>query len=404
MKGDKKLVFVSADNNNKFYNMHDNNDETFTVEWGRIGATKDSTIYPIKKWDSIYRDKTRKGYKDVTEIFAEATNDGKIIPFANIKDSQVNKIIEQLQRYAKKSVQENYTVASESVTQKQIDEAQAFIDQLAKIKPTVSEPINELLLEIYSVIPRRMNNVKYHLFGGEKGLGLAQDSLDRIISNEQSTLDVMRGQVSTFAKTNVKDNSKKTLLEAMGISIEQINDNDHATITKLLGLNARQFKSAFRLVNNVTQERYDKFYNNKNDKRAYLFWHGSRNENWWNILDTGLLLRPANVVLSGKMFGYGIYFADKAQKSIGYSSLRGSYWASGSSDRAYLALFQVHTGSWLHVKKHEYWMADLNEKKLQQRGAYDSLFAEGGYDLRNNEYIVYNQNQCTIKYLVEIGA
>ena len=39
-----------------------------------------------------------------------------------------------------------------------------------------------------------------------------------------------------------------------------------------------------------------------------------------------------------------------------------------------------------------------------QRGSYDSLFAEGGIDLRNNEYIVYNQAQCTVKYLVEIGT
>jgi poly [ADP-ribose] polymerase len=104
------------------------------------------------------------------------------------------------------------------------------------------------------------------------------------------------------------------------------------------------------------------------------------------------------------MFGNGIYFADKAQKSIGYTSLRGSYWAGGSGDKAYLALFAVHTGNWLHAKKHEYWMYDLNERNLKNRGPYDSLFAEGGYDLRNNEYIVYNLAQCTVNYLVEIGT
>ena len=103
------------------------------------------------------------------------------------------------------------------------------------------------------------------------------------------------------------------------------------------------------------------------------------------------------------MFGHGVYFADKAQKSIGYTSLRGSYWAAGSSNRAYLAVFNVHTGNWLKSQRHETWMYDLNESKLKNRGNYDSLFALGGYDLRNNEYIVYNKNQCTIQYLVEIG-
>ena len=39
--------------------------------------------------------------------------------------------------------------------------------------------------------------------------------------------------------------------------------------------------------------------------------------------------------------------------------------------------------------------------KLRQHGDYDSLFAEGGIDLKNNEYIVYNEAQCTPRYLVE---
>jgi poly [ADP-ribose] polymerase len=104
------------------------------------------------------------------------------------------------------------------------------------------------------------------------------------------------------------------------------------------------------------------------------------------------------------MFGNGIYFADKAQKSIGYSSLRGSYWTGGTSNTGFLALFQVHTGNWLHIRNHEYWMYDLTEQKLKNRGPYDSLFAEGGADLRNNEYIVYNLAQCTVKYLVELSG
>jgi hypothetical protein len=36
-------------------------------------------------------------------------------------------------------------------------------------------------------------------------------------------------------------------------------------------------------------------------------------------MQTGLLIRPSGAI-SGSMFGDGIYFADKAQKSIGYSS------------------------------------------------------------------------------------
>jgi len=397
---------VTADNNNKFYNMKDNGDETFTVTWGRVGVTSTKTIYPIKKWDSIYRSKTKKGYKDVTEIFSEEISDD--VNFADITNSQIKRLVNALQSYANHSIQQNYLVTSDSVTQKQIDEAQSLIDELTSVDSSSSDygKANEFLLEIYSVIPRRMNNVKYYIFGEQSRIGdYRPDSLNKVIANEQATLDVMRGQVSTLNKTkNVQHKDEKTLLDAMGLTIEPIQDWDHDTIIKLLGPNSHQFKDAVRVINLATQSKFDDFVTKTRNNQSYLFWHGSRNENWWSILDTGLVLRPANAVTTGKMFGYGLYFADKAQKSIGYTSLRGSYWVGGSGDKAYLALFAVHTGDWLHIKRHENWMYDLTDQRLRQRGHYDSLFAEGGADLRNNEYIIYNQAQCSVKYLVEIGV
>jgi len=405
-KGTKKLIMVTADNNNKFYNMKDNGDGTFKVEWGRVGVTSSETTYPISKWDSIYRQKTKKGYKDITEIFVEAGIDEET-SFADITNTQISKLVNALQSYAKGSVKKNYLVTSENVTQKQVDEAQNIIDQItseSSQKNVVVENINDLLTDLYSIIPRRMSNVRMHLFNTTEGMNFSSDNVNHLIANEQATLDVMAGQVSTIAKTKTVDHKEeKTLLDAMGITIEQIDAKDKETIMQLLGSNARQFRNAYRVTNLATQSRYDKWVEKSKDKRAFYFWHGSRNENWWSILDTGLVLRPSNAVITGKMFGYGLYFADKAQKSIGYTSLRGSYWASGSANKAYLAVFQVHTGNWLHFKTHEYWMYDLNEKNLKSRGSYDSLFAEGGADLRNNEYIVYNQAQCSVKYLVEIG-
>ena len=66
-----------------------------------------------------------------------------------------------------------------------------------------------------------------------------------------------------------------------------------------------------------------------------FLWHGSKNENWLNILGTGLKLNP-NATITGKMFGKGIYFAPSATKSAGYTSMTGSYWANGRSNRAFM--------------------------------------------------------------------
>jgi poly [ADP-ribose] polymerase len=393
---------VTAENNNKFYNMNDNGDGTFTVEWGRVGVTSSTTVYPISKWDRMYKNKTKKGYKDVSEIYVEESEDGE--DFAGIKNHAISRLVITLQNYANKSVSSNYLVTSDNVTQKQVDEAQALVDALATLKADDPEPVNDLLLEIYSIIPRRMANVKYHLFGDMSRIGsFTDENVKRLITNEQATLDVMAGQVSTNTKTKVKD-SKKTLLDAMGLAIEPVDDNDMANIEIMMGPNWRQFKRAFKVINVGTQNRFDEWLQRVAHKNVKLFWHGSRNENWWSILDSGLLIRPSNAVRTGAMFGNGIYFADKAQKSIGYSSLRGSYWTGGTSNTGFLALFQVHTGNWLHAKRHESWMYSLNESKLKSKGPYDSLFAEGGYDLRNNEYIIYNLSQCTVKYLVELSG
>ena len=37
------------------------------------------------------------------------------------------------------------------------------------------------------------------------------------------------------------------------------------------------------------------------------------------------------------------------------------------------------------------------------KDGYDSVYAQGGADLRNDEFIIYEAEKCTVKYLVEIG-
>lgn len=105
------------------------------------------------------------------------------------------------------------------------------------------------------------------------------------------------------------------------------------------------------------------------------------------------------------MLGSGIYFANKARKSIGYTDLRGSFWANGSSDRAYIALFQVNTGKTWNIigpgKRYEGWMSRISLSRVHKEG-YDSVFARGGADLRNDEYVIYEEGRATVKYLIEL--
>lgn len=131
--------------------------------------------------------------------------------------------------------------------------------------------------------------------------------------------------------------------------------------------------------------------------------HGSRNENWWSIINTGLVLRPTNAVITGKMFGYGLYYAPNAKKSLGYTSLQGSYWAKGSAKTGFMALMEVAYGIPYDVYAFDKKYYNFNFKELQKvlPGA-TCLHAHAGTMLKNDEIIVYKEDQCTIRYLIEL--
>jgi poly [ADP-ribose] polymerase 2/3/4 len=404
MSADKvrKLIMVTGDNNNKYYDMTRNDDNsTWTAKWGRVGVTESTQVYPMEKWDSKYREKVKKGYKDVTEMFMVSGE--KTSSFLDISNSAIKQLIDFLQKAAKKSISENYMVSSEAVTIRQVEEAQRILDFLTKVKlhDRVSQ-INDSLLELYSVIPRRMANVKNHLFHYDSVSTSSQlTEIRSLIEEEQATLDVMSGQVSMQKEeAEVKDKGAVTLLDVLGLGIEVVPDGSF--IKKMMEAEGRQFKRAFAVTNKRTQVKFNDYVNTRSNKTVKLFWHGSRNENWLSILEQGLVLRPTNAIRTGSMFGAGIYFADRCKKSLGYTSLSGSYWARGSSNVAYLALYDVHLGNPLKISRHDSNCYNLSWENLKRRGDYDSVFALKGADLYNNEYIVYNDKQCTVKYLVEV--
>ena len=235
---------------------------------------------------------------------------------------------------AKQKIQQNYKVSSQQVTQAMVDEAQKVIDKL--MNSTKVKEFNIILLELFGVIPRKMSNVKDYLASNETDFA-------RILKDEQDLLDVMRGQVVQHTVDNSKSEATteeekgETILEAMGLEFEEVTSEDVAMIKSLLGDCRDKFYKAWRVKNVKTQKRFDDFVEKEKISQTKLLWHGSRNENWWSIINTGLVLRPTNAVITGKMFGYGIYYAPKARKSLGYTSLNGSYWARGNSNSAFMA-------------------------------------------------------------------
>lgn len=395
----KYLVMVTSDNHNKFYKMEPKGDH-FYVEFGRVGAGKQCTSYPISQWSKKYNEKIKKGYVDRTELVFDLikkekpTSDG----YKEIEDKAIAEIVSRLQAMAKKAVAENYTISSSKVTMAMVAAAQ---DQLAKMATMASASVqefNQALIELFGIIPRKMGHVSSYIATQSSDYG-------KIIEREQDLLDVMRGQVYVPpVQPIVTDDAQErgfTILEEKGLVFEEATQDDIAVIKSALGSCADKFCRAWRVTNLATQKAFDDYV--KDGIKIKLLWHGSRNENWWSIVGSGLVLRPTNAVITGKMFGYGIYFATKARKSLGYTSLQGSYWARGSSSSAFMGLYEVAYGKPYDTYSFDSRYYNLNYEGLQKMcpGA-NCLHAHEGQMLRNDEIIVYKECQTTIKYLVEL--
>ena len=309
------LVMVTASaNNNKYYKQIPHGD-SWTAEYGRVGSSPQRREYPMSQWNSKYNEKIRKGYVDQSDLVEDLiqVEKPKKSEYREIENKVIAEIVERLQAMARKAISDNYTISSNKVTHAMVDEAQDVLTSLIDAKDV--DTFNETLLKLFTVIPRKMGNVKDYL--AEKS-----DDFSRIIQKEQDLLDVMKGQV--VQKQMIDENSEKddiqnenAILEQLGLVFEECSTKDIAVIKDALGSCSDRFYQAWRVKNIQTQKRYDDFVRENHITNTKLLFHGSRNENWWSIINSGLVLKPTNAVITGKMFGYGIYYAPKARKSLG---------------------------------------------------------------------------------------
>lgn len=417
----KYLVCVTSKNNNKFYRLlPDPDQQGFTVEYGRIGAPSFRTDhYPIDMYWRKYDEKVKKGYVDQTNLVKAAVaatsgEDG----FKAITDKSVNDLVQALRKYANDTIKQNYTISQAAVTQEMLDKAKELIDKLNEYANDSNrsyswkDNFNDYLLRLFKTIPRKMNRVNEYLLQST-----SDKDVNAILDREQKLYDVLLAnfqtqQASLSKDANVNDESSttsptETILEKFGLECELVTDQSKIDEIKAhLGQVASKFKQAFVVVNKKTQDKYAAFMSQFPNCKTKLFFHGSKNENFWSILKNGLLLNPKASV-TGKLLGNGIYFADKAIKSYNYTSLRGTTWAHGTDNIGYLAIFAIAIDT-----KNVYEVTTWNEIITCQGMTWDKLqkikpnatytFAHKGSYLKENELCIYRDDQCTIRYLVEL--
>lgn len=382
---------VTPDNNNKYYEMTWDGGPNFSVKYGRVESTSQSASYPYSKWGAKYREKINKGYKDVTDLVTvSVVKDVKTdAPLVAIKDKMVNDFLTLMKNYTDKLVSTTYSVKAEAVSQKQVDKAQELIDELNAMDAKMVRQVNDKLVELYTIIPRFMRNVKDNLLPNIK--------LDKLMIQEQDNLDAMAAQVSLIkpkSAKELKDEKKKaqTLLDKLGITMKEATGVPKDVEYLIKQSHGRKVNAIFEVNKPYEDDYFTKWLAKQKDKATRILIHGTRCTSVIPILEIGLKIRPAgSFQFSGKAYGDGNYFSEHMQKSLNYT---------GYDPDKVILVYEVHTGNpfiydgWFRGNSFP-----LTYKELQKRG-YDSTFVKAGHGLLNSEIIAYNEQQNRIKYII----
>ena len=406
------LVCVdSRSNHNKFYEITENDNGSLDIAHGRVDKTAIHHHYEPweKTFDGLKSEKERKGYRDVTALhMKKEVSSDKVaeLSYKPVEDPVVQAALDKMIESSRMFISQNYSITADKITQKMIDEAQYDLSRLSSIaesnSPAALYEFNKALEELFMDIPRAMNNVRDYM-------AKSTDDFDKIIQREGQMLDNLKGAIQISQPAVAPDKSKDmTVLEARGLTMRQVTYKEEDRIIDHLGKDyhgdvERRFVRAFAVENQKTRENYEQYKKDHHisPRSVKLFYHGSKVENWYSIMSSGLSLNP-DARTTGKMFGQGLYFAPECRKALNYMDVKGARWNSGQQETGYTAIFSVALGKAYEPSR----ILGSNFRERDLPNGCNSVFASKRnphLGLMNDEYIVFNQSACTIKYMMEMS-
>jgi poly [ADP-ribose] polymerase len=393
-----------VNNHNVQFIMEETPDGRLIFSKGRVGARPVTGSYKISVWDKLYEKMLKQGFVDKTNEYDMSSDKASPEPEEdNIgsDDPDVIKFVKKILSFAKKKVKETYSITMNLVTSKMLSDARDIIlkmDELAKDNKEdeidLVVAFRELQMRLFYIIPRKMQDVS-------EALASSRDDFEEIIKNERELLMLARSESNSEQDKKEPKKKGKSLLERFNLSIRRCTKEEEENIKKHMDRYSQpKFRRAFRVINFITEAAQKKWMDENDVTEVHFLYHGSKNFLIWAIMTMGLLLNP-DAPITGKMFGWGIYFDNKAIKSLNYTSLSGSTWAHGNAKTAYLFVFKVAYKNPKHVNAWSSYMGSLDAKKIKP---HDALHAHKGQSLKEDEIIVYNQAQVTIQYVIELAA
>lgn len=446
-------------NKNKFYIMQlVKNGSTYTLytRWGRTGEkgrpTHDS--YPsessgVTAFEKQFRTKTGNIFgtanfvKKAGKYFMANISYEDILQ--NIPDTKLDipdsKLPERVQNLIKMlsdvNMMKNALISLDIDTQKlplgkikqtQLDKSGEILD---KINPLIQElnakigniddiknQLMDLSSQFYTLLPMAFGRRKPHVIDSDEMITKYRDTLDELknmVINVQITENVKSGEnpidgiyngINTIINPLDKDSQ-------MWKEIEKYVKNTHGP--------THNYKLEIIDIYEIEQAGKKQKFEDccKNIGNRTLLYHGSSMSNWNSIMKNDLLLNPQkvnkHVIITGRMFSDGIYFANCITKSFSYCR------TEATNGIGCLAIAEVGLGKIGKRTNADYYITKESLKKekcdsIQGLGKHmpgscatiDNLIIPNGKlidskiqsSLLYDEHIVYDSDQQFLRYLV----
>lgn len=429
----EKVNLIKSDvnkNNNKFWNgtLYSNGD--VFCEWGRVGDSGQSKMFPAagKSFlDKKVREKTSDGRNGeiayrrndmiqsgatlVKNVSTGSVSTNEIRDIAKKQIKSNNPIVEKLiERLAKENahniigatggkISYNDTTGLFStplgiIGQEAIDKANDVLVEIGDLvsKQKYDEKIKNLTNDYLMLVPTEIGRTRLDVREFWRDIGKVQyqkqivDSLQASLASATSTPNVKTAQVDAPKVFDCQLN-----LVEDGREIDRIKRLYKASRKDVHVCAHLDVKTVFTVSINTVKEEFEK--DGKKMKNIMDLWHGTKTCNLLSILKQGLVLpRQTSAAVTGAMFGSGIYAASASTKSLNYAY---GYWSGSRNDNCFMFLIKMAMGNY-HVPR--------SPTSSHPPHGYDSYWAKANTSgVANDEFIVFRTSQVDLVHLIEFS-
>ncbi len=372
-------------NNNKFWTVEYWPDGTMTTTWGRVGQRPQTSTKPAtdSEVERLIREKEHKGYVEVQLHVAPASAPAAdaLVPAIDLR---TQRFVEWVFREAMTRIQGYLAVDIDTLSQAQIDKGRKLLRDIQKsqkrrLRPVGREKVAQQVEDFYNTIPTKLPARIDHDQIVTAFLMHMTEQEDRL-NQLEAGLAVSRAQTT---------NTNLTQLAALGgVDLAPLEETDK-TYGDIADYITRTTNHPYRIQEmfavHIPGERSAFAAETRGKHNVVSLFHGTRSWNVRHILRSGLII--PEVAANGSRMGRGIYFADRARRSLNYTG-------SQASPRRLLFIADVALGT---PKK----MDGVAVHLKAAPDGYDSVWGTGSWG-GDDEFIVYKPSQQTIRAVVTV--